>query len=149
MIEKKLIGYEFSPVTIAVEEGRLKFFAKALGMSQKIYTDSNVAQAAGMPGILAPPTYPFVMEIDALELHDLVNLLGESLGKLLHGEENFTYHGPIYAGDKITVYKKINDIIDKKEGTLQFVIFQTEFINQNEEKVAETITNYVFRNYKR
>ena len=35
--------------------------------------------------------------------------------------------------------------IDKKEGALQFVISLTEFINQHDDKVAETITNYVFR----
>ena len=95
MIEKKHIGHEFSPVTVPVEEGRLKFLAKALGMTQEIYTDPDAAEAAGLPGLLAPPTYPFVLEIDALELVDLVNLLGETLEKLLHGEENFTYHGPI------------------------------------------------------
>ena len=145
MIEKKHIGHEFSPVTLRVEEGRLKFFAKTLGITQGIYTDPDVASSAGLPGLLAPPTYPFVLEIEALELVDLVNLLGEPLEKLLHGEENFTYHRPIYAGDEITVCKKITDIIDKKEGTLQFVIFQTEFINQHDEKVAETLTNYVFR----
>ena len=145
MIKKKHIGYEFSPVVLLVEEGRLKFFAKTLGMTQGIYTDPDAATAAGLPGLLAPPTYPFVLEIEALELVELVNLLGETLGKLLHGEENFTYHLPIYAGDEITVCKKITDIIDKKEGALQFVISHTEFTNQDEEKVAETITNYVFR----
>jgi len=31
MIDKKHIGYEFLPVTVPVEEGRLKFLAKALG----------------------------------------------------------------------------------------------------------------------
>tara|TARA_B100000686_G_C15979557_1_gene566747 strand:+ start:48 stop:488 length:441 start_codon:yes stop_codon:yes gene_type:complete len=145
MIEKKHIGHEFTPVTLTVEEGRLKFLAKTLGMNQGIYNDPEKAAAAGLPGLLAPPTYPFVLEIEALELVDMVNLLGETLGKLLHGEENFTYHGPIYSGDRITVRKKIIDIIDKKEGTLQFVISQTEFSNQCDEKVAETLTNYVFR----
>ena len=145
MIEKKHIGHKFSPVTLPVEEGRLKFLAKTLGITQGIYTDPDTAATAGLPGILAPPTYPFVLEIEALELVELVNLLGENVGKLLHGEENFIYHLPIYAGDEITVCKKITDIIDKKEGTLQFVISHTDFINQDEEKVAETITNYVFR----
>ena len=145
MIEKKHIGHEFSPVTLTVEEGRLKFLAKTLGITQGIYTDPDSASAAGLRGLLAPPTYPFVLEIEALELVDLVNMLGDTLEKLLHGEEKFTYHGPIYAGDEITVCKKITDIIDKKEGTLQFVIFHTNFINQNDEKVAETLTNYVFR----
>ena len=145
MIDKKHIGHEFTPVTLPVEEGRLKFLAKTLGITQGIYTNPDLAAVAGLPGLLAPPTYPFVLEIDALELVELVNLLGETLGKLLHGEENFTYLLPIYAGDEITVCKKITDIIDKKEGTLQFVISHTEFTNQDEEKVAETITNYVFR----
>ena len=145
MIEKKHIGHEFSPVTLPVEEGRLKFLAKTLGMTQGVYNDHDVALDAGLPGLLAPPTYPFVLEIEALELVNLVNLLGETLGKLLHGEEKFIYHGPIYAGDEITVRKKITDIINKKEGSLQFVIFHTVFINQNLEKVAETLTKYVFR----
>ena len=145
MIEKKHIGHEFSSVTLPVEEGRLKFLAKVLGLYQEIYTDPAAAKAAGLPGLLAPPTFPFMLEIDALELVDFVSLLGEPIGKLLHGEENFTYHGPIYAGEEITVSKKITDIFDKKEGALQFVITETEFFNQNDEKVAETLTNYVFR----
>ncbi|MBS1256312.1 MAG: hypothetical protein MAG581_02128 [Deltaproteobacteria bacterium] len=145
MIDKKHIGYEFHPVTVPVEEGRLRFLAKALGETRKIYTDTDAANAAGMPGLLAPPTFPFMLEIDALDLVDFVELLGEKLGKLLHGEENFVYHAPIYAGDKITVCKKITDIIDKKGGTLQFVISHTDFINQRGKKVAETHTNYVFR----
>ena len=49
MIEKKHIGHEFSPVILPVEEGRLKFFAKTLGMSQGIYTDPDAAAAAGLP----------------------------------------------------------------------------------------------------
>ena len=145
MIDKKHIGHEFTPVTLPVEEGRLKFLAKTLGITQGIFTNPDLAAVAGLPGLMAPQTYPFVLEIEALELVEFVNLLGETLGKLLHGEENFTYHLPIYAGDEITVRKKITDIIDKKEGTLQFVISHTEFINQHDEKVAETITNYVFR----
>ena len=106
MIDKKLLGHTFPPVTLSVEEGRLKFFAKTLGETRDIYTNPDFAKKEGLPGILAPLTFPFVLEIDAMELLDLVNFLGESLEKLLHGEENFVYHNPIYAGDKITVQKK-------------------------------------------
>ncbi len=145
MIEKKHIGFEFPPVTLPVEEGRLKFVAKALGETRDIYTDPNAAKTAGLPGLPAPPTFPFMLEIDALDLVDLTAMLGTSLKKLLHGEEEFTYHAPIYAGDKITVRKKITDIIDKKGGALQFVISSNTFTNQDGVLVAETRTNYVFR----
>lgn len=145
MVDRKHIGYKFPPVKLPVEEGRLKFLAKTLGETRGIYTDSIAAKKAGLPGILAPPTFPFMLEVDALDLQELMNFLGESLEKLLHGEEKFIYYRPIYSGDTITVCKKITDIIDKKEGTLQFVIFDNTFSNQDGLIVAETQTNYVFR----
>ena len=145
MIDKKHIGYEFLPITVPVEEGRLKFIAKALGETRDIYTDPDAAKAAGLPGLLAPPTFPFMLEMDALDLVNFMALLGETLEKLLHGEENFSYYAPIYACEKITVRKTITDIIDKKEGTLQFVISDNTFTNQDGKIVAETRTNYVFR----
>ena len=145
MIDKKHIGYEFPPVTVPVEEWRLKFLAKSLGETRGIYSDPDAAKAAGLPGLLAPPTFPFMLEIDALDLEKFMSLLGESLEKLLHGEENFSYYAPIYAGDKITVRKTITDIVYKKEGTLQFVISDNTFTNQDGIVVAETRTNYVFR----
>jgi len=145
MIDNKLIGYNFPPVTKPVEEGRLMFLAKSLGETKGIYTDPDAAKAAGLPGLLAPPTFPFMLEIDALDLVDFMSFLGETLEKLLHGEESFNYYAPIYAGDNITVRKKITDIIDKKGGALQFVISDTTFTNQDGIIVAETRTNYVFR----
>ena len=145
MIDKKHIGYNFTPVIITVEEGRLIFLAKTLGETKDIYTDPNAAKAKGLPGLLAPPTFPFMLEIDALDLVDFMSVLGETLDKLLHGEENFNYYAPIYAGDRITVRKKITDIIDKKGGALQFVISNNSFTNQHGIIVADTQTNYVFR----
>ena len=145
MIDKKHIGYNFPAVTVPVEEGRLRFLAKSLGESRGIYSNPDAAKAAGLPGLLAPPTFPFMLEIDALDLVDFMELLGEPLQKLLHGEENFSYYSPIYAGDIITVRKKITDIIDKKGGSLQFVISDNTFTNQDGVIVAETRTNYVFR----
>ena len=145
MIDKKYIGYNFTPVIITVEEGRLIFLAKTLGETRGIYTDPDAAKAAGLPGLLAPPTFPFMLEIDALDLVDFMSVLGETLDKLLHGEENFNYYAPIYAGDSITVRKEIIDIIDKKGGALQFVISSNSFTNQHGLIVADTQTNYVFR----
>ena len=48
-----------------------------------------------------------MLEIDAFDVDEFMTFLGETLEKFLDGEENFTYYAPIYAGDKITVYKKL------------------------------------------
>ena len=89
MIDKKHIGYEFLPVTVPVEEGRLKFLAKALGETRDIYTNPDAAIAAGLPGLLAPPTFPFMLEIDALDLVAFISLLGEKPGKIAARRRKF------------------------------------------------------------
>ena len=72
-----------------------------------IYTFTDAAKAAEPSELLANPTFTFMLEIDAFDLEEFMTFLGETLEKFLDGEENFTYYAPIYAGDKITVYKKL------------------------------------------
>ena len=72
-----------------------------------MYTYTESAKVAGPPELLANPTFTFMLEIDAFDLEEFMTFLGETLEKFLDGEENFTYYTPIYAGDKITVYKKL------------------------------------------
>ena len=48
-----------------------------------------------------------MLGIDAFDLEGIMTFLGETIEKFMDGEENFTYYAPIYAGDKITVYKKL------------------------------------------
>ena len=72
-----------------------------------IYTYADAAKTAGPPELLANPTFTFMLEIDAFDLEEFMTFLGETLEKFLDGEENFTYYSPIYARDKITVYKKL------------------------------------------
>ena len=146
MIDKNLIGHEFEAVTLPVEEGRLRFVAKSIGETNPVYSDPEAARKAGHPALLAPPTFVFMLEVDAVDLQDLVSFFGCKLGQLLHGEQGFVYHAPIYAGDRITVKKKVADIYDKKNGKLEFIITENDFINQDGVKVAETRTNYVIRN---
>ena len=146
MIDKNLIGHEFEAVTLPVEEGRLRFVAKSIGETNPVYSDPEAARKAGHPALPTPPTFVFMLEVDAVELQDLVSFFGCKLGQLLHGEQGFVYHAPIYAGDRITVKKKVADIYDKKNGKLEFIITENDFINQDGVKVAETRTNYVIRN---
>jgi len=146
MIDKKLIGYEFKTVTLPVEEGRLRFVAKAIGEMNPIYSDLKAAKSAGHPTLPAPPTFVFMLEVDSVDLQDLVQLFGCNLGQLLHGEQGFVYYAAVYAGDRISVKKKVVDIYDKKNGKLEFILTENNFINQDGVKVAETTTNYVIRN---
>ena len=146
MIDKKLIGYSFEPVRLAVEAGRLRFVAKALGLTDPVYVDVDAARAGGYSDLLAPPTFPFMLESDALELAELCDFFGQKVKHLLHAEQKFTYHQPICAGDQIIFTKTIREIFDKKNGQLEFIVSDNTFTNQDDILCVESQNTYVFKN---
>ncbi|GAA6150668.1 MaoC family dehydratase N-terminal domain-containing protein [Pseudoteredinibacter isoporae] len=146
MIDKHFIGYEFTPFTTTIEQGRLKFFAKAIGETNPIYTCEEAAKAAGHKSILAPPTFPFTLSLESDDPFPVVTALKLEIGRILHGSQHFEYFAPIYAGDEITVSSKIVDIFDKKEGALEFVTLQYSFTNQDGDLVATSTNILVYRN---
>lgn len=137
MIDKKHIGRTTPPQTIDVEKGRLKFFAKAIGETDPVYTDEEAAEAAGYSALPAPPTFAFCLEMETNSLWDNIAAMGVPVGKILHGSQTFKYLAPILAGDKITFVTKVSDIYDKKGGKMEFIIEDTTATNQDGTPVAE------------
>lgn len=146
MIDPKHIGRTTPPQTIDVEKGRLKFFAKAIGETDPIYSDEAAAKAAGHKTIPAPPTIGFCLEMETNSLWDNIAAMGVPVGKILHGSQTFTYHAPIYAGDQITFVTKVSDIYAKKGGALEFIVEDSTATNQDGVLVANLQRVIVVRN---
>src|SRR2546423_1754801 len=118
--------------SVNVEQGRLRFFAKATGQEE-------VSDAV-------PPTFFFCLEMESPNPAAVRELLGLDYKRLLHGEQGFTYHAMAYAGDTLTFEQRIDDIYDKKNGALEFVVRKTRVTNQRDELVAELRCVSVMRN---
>ena len=146
MLDKALIGYEFAPRFADVERGQLRFFAKATGETNQIYFDEEAAHAAGHPRLPAPPTFLYSLELLAPDPNGTLGLLDIDMGKVLHGEQQFTYLRQIYAGDRIKLSTRISDIYDRKGGVLEFVVQDTTAENQHGEAVGTARTVLVVRN---
>lgn len=146
MLDKSFIGFETAPRSVDVEKGQLKFFAKATGETNPIYFDEKAARDAGHPALPAPPTFLFCLQTMTPGDDDVMGKLGINIGQVLHGEQQFTNHKPIYAGDTITVKTKIADMYEKKGGALEFIVQDTEASNQKGEKVGVARTVIVVRN---
>ena len=146
MLDKNKIGHEFSSFSVDIEKGRLRFFAKAIGEKNPIYTDESAAQSAGYRTIPAPPTFMFSVDLEGPELLPILTLLDLDIAKVLHGTQEFEYLGQIYAGDRITQRSKIVDIYDKKGGALEFVVQESTYTNQNDELVGKARQTLVYRN---
>lgn len=136
-IDTQYIGHRLEPYTAEVEKGRLKFFAKAIGQTDPVYTDEAAARAAGLPGLPVPPTFLFCLEMESPNPGALRELLNLPLPKVLHGEQRFRYHAMAYAGDTLRFEQRIADIYAKKGGLLEFVVRETRVTNQHGAHVAD------------
>ena len=136
-IDKKYIGHRFAPFSAEVEKGRLKFFAKAIGQTDPVYSDEAAAKRAGHPALPVPPTFLFCLEMEAPNPGALRELLDIPVPKILHGEQRFTYHAMAFAGDTLTFEPLIADIYAKKGCLLEFVVRETRVTNQHGTHVAD------------
>ncbi|UVE16007.1 MaoC family dehydratase N-terminal domain-containing protein [Pseudomonas sp. LS44] len=146
MADKNLIGRSLGVTRSEVEKGRLRFFAKAIGETDPVYTDEAAAEAAGYPSLPAPPTFLACLESEGRNPQSIVeDVIGFDLGRILHAEQSFDYHRMAFAGDVLTFDTRIVDVYDKKGGALQFVVQECRVTNQRGEHVADLRSSLVQR----
>lgn len=130
MIEEKYIGETFPALTVDVEIWQLKFFAKAVGETNPIYFDEQLAQEAGHRSIVAPPTYAVTLSCAVPNPFARLTRLGMDLTKILHTNQRFEYFAPIYGRDRITFVATVVDVYEKRNGKFQFMVEETVATNQ-------------------
>lgn len=136
MADKSDIGKVGNPITIRIETGKIREFAKSIKDPNSLYYDENLAKAE-LGGIMPPPT--FLMTLAHWDDGEGRPHVTMDLRRVLHGEQEFEYLNPIHAGDVLTAVTKVTDVYEKtggRGGTMTFVVMDTEFSNQNGEKVA-------------
>jgi acyl dehydratase len=146
MIDRRHIGHALPAFSVPVEAGRLRFFAKATGNDDPVYLDPAAACDAGHPDLPVPPTFLFCLEMESPEPAALRTLLGIDYRRILHGEQQFTYHAMAHAGDTLHFEPRVADIYDRKGGALEFVRRETRVTNQHGALIAELTCLTVVRN---
>ncbi|MEQ9695014.1 MaoC family dehydratase N-terminal domain-containing protein [Shimia sp. SDUM112013] len=125
-------GHETPPIAVLVERGAVAFFSETIGEANPIHFDVDAARAAGHPDIMAPATYPVVLDMAAAKEGtrkgqvDLLSLIGADMRYLLHGTETYEYHGPIYAGETVKVISRVKGFSDAKGGALEIAHLEME-----------------------
>ncbi len=124
MIDRAHIGRTWPGWEVEVEPGRLRLFAKAIGETRPEYTSVAAARAAGYRSILAPVTFAYCLGADDPAGLRYLEEVGIPISRLLHGEEKIVNYEPICAGDRVRVTRRIKDIYSKKNGALDFVVWE-------------------------
>ena len=145
VLTSTMIGHQTPEFDVEVEKGRLRLFAKAIGQRDPVYSDEAAARAAGYRSLPVPPTFYFCLEMERADPYDWFSELGIPLGKVLHGEQAFTYHRVACAGDVLTFSGEVVDIYHKKGGALEFLVHRNTVIDQTRARVAEFDRTIVIR----
>ena len=136
MADKSDIGKVGKPITLRIEAGKIREFAKSIKDQNPLYYDEGTAKAE-IGGVMPPPT--FLMTIAHWDEGEGRPHVKMDLRRVLHGEQEFEYLKPIYAGDVLTAVTKVTNVFEKsggRGGTMTFVVMETSFTNQKGEKVA-------------
>jgi hypothetical protein len=141
-----------------IEAGHIMMFARAVGDPNPVYYDQQAAQAAGLPDVVAPPTF-----VQASAQFDPDYPLRPQIGKPwfgsgreptgrtsegggsggggtgLHAEQHYEYFGVVRAGDVLEVKTRPGESWEKqgrRGGKLLFSEAITEYFNQAGELVV-------------
>ena len=145
MLNKSLINKTYPTIIFDIEKQRVKFFSKATGQTDLVYFDEYVAKENGFPSLLAPPTFLTTVSHEQKNPYQYLHDLSIDMKNVLHAGQSYKYHDLVFAGDQITMESKIKDIYNKKNGMLQFIEFESIFLNQNKKLTVESLSTLVIR----
>jgi hypothetical protein len=110
-VNPDLVGREFPPVgPYLVGREKIREFARAVFATNPVYLDVDAARAAGHADVVAPPTFPVVVQ----EL-TLAQLLAEpdaniDFSRVVHGDQRFSYSREVIAGDELTATLSVTSV---------------------------------------
>jgi acyl dehydratase len=143
-VNPDLQGRIFPPAApYLVGREKIREFARAVFATSAINTDPDAAKAAGYADVVAPPTFPVVVQEFTLQ-----QLLAEPDGgidftRVVHGEQRFSYTRPIVAGDELTATLSVTSI--KTLGGNAMVTASSEIVDADGEHVVTAISTLVVR----
>jgi len=143
-MDQAFVGRSFpsaEPYLVGVE--KVREFADAIGEDSPLCRDRTAARAAGYPDVVAPPTFAMavVARAQAAVLFDPA--LGLDFSRVVHGDQGFTHHRPICAGDELRAVVHI-DAIRRLAGN-DIITLRTELADDAGAPVSTAVSTLVSR----
>ena len=101
-LDPALVGRSYPPSAV-YEVGRQNIaeFADAIGAADPVHRDAEAARAAGYLDVIAPPTFAIALTLSAAGVVVEDPDVALDYSRVVHGEQRFTHHRPIRAGDRL------------------------------------------------
>ena len=144
MVNPNVQGKSY-PETAVYLVGREKIreFAKAVFSNNPVNHDVFAAQAAGYTDLVAPPTFPVVIQEQSLQQALADKEADIDFSRVVHGDQRFITNRPIVAGDELTSVLTVASV--KSLGAHSMVTFNTEIFDSEKSLVCTAISTLVVR----
>ncbi|AZC14740.1 MULTISPECIES: MaoC family dehydratase N-terminal domain-containing protein [unclassified Microbacterium] len=110
-VNPELVGRVFPPTPpYLVGREKVREFARAVFADDPQHLDPEAARALGYADVVAPPTFPIVLQDVTLQQLLAEPDSGIELSRVLHAEQRFRYSRPIVAGDELTAQLSVTGI---------------------------------------
>ena len=107
----ELQGREFPSVEpYLVGREKVREFARAGLSASPLNFDPEAARAAGYADVIAPPTFPVVVQEKTLAQLLAAPDGGIAFSRVVHGEQRFSYTRPIVAGAELTAQLTVSSV---------------------------------------
>jgi acyl dehydratase len=143
-VNPELQGRVFAPTApYLVGREKIREFARAVFATSPVNLDPDAARAAGYSDIVAPPTFPVVIQEATLAQLLAEPDAGIDFSRVVHGDQRFTYTRPIVAGDELTATLSVAGI--KSLGGHSMVTAESAIVDATGEHVVTAISTLVVR----
>ena len=144
-IDRSFVGRAY-PASATYEVGRehVRSFAEAIGDTSPACVDRDAARALGYRDVVAPPTFLTVLSFRFRDESPIADpALGLDYSLVVHGEQQFTHHRPVCAGDVLSSVSTVTEI--KDAGRNELMTVTTEVTDAQGDPVATIASTVVSR----
>lgn len=143
-ISLDVVGKTFpSPPSYVVGREKVREFASAVGSSNPLFFDVEVAKRAGYSDVVAPTTFAVVLQEQTLRQLIADEEVGLDFSRVVHGDQSFTYSRPIVAGDELCSTLTITAV--KTLGVHQMITAESVVVDVEGEHVVTAVSTLVVR----
>ena len=140
----ELRGRVFPPAPpYLVGREKVREFARATASTSPLSVDVEAARAAGHADLVAPPTFPVVVQEATLAQLLAEPDAGIDFARVVHGEQRFSYSRPVVAGDELTATLTVTAV--KALGGNAMVTASSEMVDASGEHVVTAVSTLVVR----
>lgn len=143
-VNPDLVNLVFEPTEpYVVGREKIREFAAAVYSSDPAHSDVGVAQARGFSDVVAPPTFPVVLQDKTLQqllAHPEAQI---DFSRVVHGDQRFDYIRPIVAGDELVAQLRV--VAVKSLGGHSMVTSETDITTVAGEHVVTATSTLVVR----